>query len=174
LKIWKALLPEVPKHLLLGTGLSVDVETLNEMGGNTSFKVIDAANQPLALTHDVHNGPLSIILPFGIWGILTWFWFWGGMGYVVFRNYKYGDPDLKLYNRFLLASFWGNCLFFTFIFGAMEHVSNFCLIGGLSVAINHGVRGPGKEKASNKTQVFAGAKPGRRPYLGPGIRPGNA
>ena len=174
LKIWEALLPEVPKHLLLGTGLAIDVETLNEMGGNTTFKVIDAANQPLALSHDVHNGPLSIILPFGIWGILAWLWFWAGILYVLLRNYKYGDPDLKLYNRFLLASFLANCLFFTFIFGAMEHVAGFCLLGGLSVAINHGVRGPSQVKAPNKPQVFAGAKPANRPYLGPGIRPGKA
>ena len=70
LDMWSALLPEVPKYLLLGKGYSFSQETFNEsMGNGATFQhTIDASQNPLALSSDFHSGPLSVVIPFGIWG----------------------------------------------------------------------------------------------------------
>jgi hypothetical protein len=116
----------------------------------------------------MHNGPLSIILPFGIWGVLAWLWFWAGGFYVLRRNYTYGDPDLKNYNRYLLAAFVSGCIFFTLIFGVMESIGTFCGFIGLSVALNHGVRGPARQTNPAAVRVARGPLADRpRPVLLP-------
>jgi hypothetical protein len=156
LDMWAALLPQIPNYLLLGKGLAIKVETFNEvMGQGSAFaRNIDASQNPLALANDFHSGPLSIVIPFGIWGVLAWLWFWGGGFYVLYRNYKYCDPDLKVFSRFLLATFVGSCIGFIFVFGDMGYITFFCGTIGLSVALNHGVCGPAKNKLPAVTKVF--------------------
>ena len=93
--MWKALWPQVPKYLLLGKGYAFSPEDYTEMMtgsamANTTAQ-LDAAQTPLALSSDYHNGMLSVILPFGIWGVLVTYWFlWTGLR-VMYRNWKYGD-----------------------------------------------------------------------------------
>ena len=84
LAIWQALLPQVPKYLLLGKGYSFSAQTFNEsMGLGATFKNnIDAADNPLALSSDFHSGPLSLVIPFGIWGVLVWLWYMAAGFYV--------------------------------------------------------------------------------------------
>jgi len=142
LEIWEALLPQVPKYLLLGKGYAFSAETFNEsMGANATFqKVIDAADNPFALSSDFHSGPLSLVLPFGIWGVLVWVWFWIAGFFVVWRNYRYGDPALHRINTFLFTLYVTGCFFFVFIFGGVvEDAGHFCSLIGLSIAFNHGI-----------------------------------
>jgi hypothetical protein len=144
LDMWAALLPEVPKYLLLGKGYAFSSETFDEsMGANATFvHTIDASQDPLALSSDFHSGPLSVILPFGIWGVLGWLWYLVAGYWVVWRNYKYGDPELRHINIFFFAYFICKVLVFLFIFGAFQDdVGGFAGIIGLSVAFNHGVMG---------------------------------
>lgn len=142
LEMWQALLPQIPKYLLLGKGYAFSAETFTEsMGVDATFKrTINAAEDPLALASDFHNGPLSVVLSFGIWGVLVWLWFWAAGFFVVWRNYHYGDSALRHLNLFLFATFISNCLFFLFIFGdVVTEVSQFTGVLGLSIALNHGV-----------------------------------
>lgn len=145
LEMWQALLPQVPKYLLLGKGFALNREVFDEsISANASFhQVIDASQDPLALAGDFHSGPLSVIIPFGLWGVLAWLWYWV-VGYrVVWRNFKYGDPDLRHINVFLYASFISKCFGFLFIFGDMvSDVGGFATLIGLSIAFNHGIMGP--------------------------------
>lgn len=144
LDMWQALLPEVPKYLLLGKGYAFSEETFNEsMGWDATFqKVIDASQNPLALSSDFHSGPLSVVLSFGIWGVLAWLWYWAAGFRVVWRNYHYGDPAIRHINLFLFAYFVIKCFSFLFIFGGIvEDVGGFAGIIGLSIALNHGVMG---------------------------------
>jgi hypothetical protein len=145
LTIWRALLPEIPGYLLLGKGYSFSQETFTEsMGNNATFlNTIDPSQNALALSSDFHSGPLSVIIPFGIWGIIALLWFWAAGYWVVWRNYKYGDPTLRHINIFLYASFIAKCFSFLFIFGALsDDVGGFAALIGMSVALNHGVKGP--------------------------------
>jgi hypothetical protein len=141
-EMWKALLPEVPKYLLLGKGYAFSQETFNEsMGADATFHTtIDAADNPLALSSDFHSGPLSLVLPFGIWAVLLWLWYWAAGFLVVWRNYRYGDPSLRHINVFLYAVFLAKCFSFIFVFGSfVDDVGHFAGIIGLSIALNHGV-----------------------------------
>jgi len=145
LDMWDALLPEVPKYLLLGKGYAFSQQTFNDyMGNAATFKrVLDAGEDPLALSSDFHSGPLSVVLSFGIWGVVVWLWYWAAGFYVIWRNYHYGDPDLRHVNLFLFAWFICMCFSFMFIFGGVvEDVGHFAGVIGLSLVINRGVRHP--------------------------------
>ncbi len=92
---------------------------------------------------DYHNGALSVIVPFGIWGMIAFVWFlWGG-GRLLYFNYKYGDPALQSINRFLLASFIVQAFMFFAVFGALSSdLFKFTGWLGLSVALNGGMARP--------------------------------
>jgi hypothetical protein len=143
LNMWSALLPQIPKYLLLGKGYAFSSETYDEsMARDSAFHhAIDAAEDPLALASDFHNGPLSVVISLGLWGVVAWLWFWLAGFFVVWRNYRFGDPDLRHINNFILASFITKCTMFLLIAGSMVNdVAGFTGIVGLSVALNHGVR----------------------------------
>jgi hypothetical protein len=142
-EMWKALLPQVPRHLLLGKGLAISHEDYEMMGGNSSFQATDPSQQSLALSFDYHNGPLSVVLPFGIWGVIVFLWFMAASLRVVYCNFRYGDPSLQTINRLL----WATLLFqfgnFVFLGGGFaDGMMFFTGPLGLSVAINGGVRRP--------------------------------
>jgi len=165
INIWKAELPLVPKYLLLGKGYAFSAETFNEsMGLNATFQgALSAADNPLALSSDFHSGPLSVVIPLGIWGALVWLWFWGAGFLVLWRNYHYGDPDLRHINLFLYAFFLQKCVMFLFVVGSMvDDVGVFAGVIGLSVAFNHGVR---RRKAAAVWSAGQTASPAR-PALG--------
>jgi len=142
LEIWQALMPQIPKYLFLGKGYAFSSETFQEsMGNDATFKrFIDAADNPFALAGDFHSGPISLVLPFGIWAVIVWLWFWVAGFFVVWRNYRYGDPSLRRINTFLFTLYVTGCFFFVFIFGdPVNDVGHFCGIIGLSIALNHGI-----------------------------------
>jgi choline-glycine betaine transporter len=116
------------------------------MGANSIFHgqdVIDASQDPLALSSDFHSGPFSVIIPFGIWGVLLWLWYAIAGYFVVSRNYRNGDPDLGLINRYLYAVFIAKCFIFLFVFGdAVGDMAGFAGVIGLSIALNHGIGRP--------------------------------
>src|ERR1051325_2762136 len=74
LQIWREVLPEVPKNLLLGKGYSLrPTDYLQQQSGlNQSYW-----NSMIA--GDYHSGPLSVVVPFGLWGVLGFGWMlWAG------------------------------------------------------------------------------------------------
>lgn len=138
--MWDALLPEIPKHLLLGKGYAISMEDYAVMGRNSAFREVDAAEQALALSSDYHNGPLSVILPFGIWGVIAFLWFTAASLWVMYRNYRYGDPELQTLNTFLFTIYAVHMFHFYIIFGDISSgMAIFTGLLGLSVAINRGV-----------------------------------
>jgi hypothetical protein len=142
IEMWKALLPQVPQHLLLGKGFAITREDYEMMGWNSPFQTIDASQQGLALSFDYHNGPLSVVLPFGIWGVIVFLWFMAASLRVVYCNFRYGDPSLQTINTLL----WAILLFQFggFMFGGAFADGMMRFIGplGLSIAFNGGVCRP--------------------------------
>ena len=45
--MWKALLPQIPRYLLLGKGYAITMEDFEAMGGDSAFSTVDAANKGL-------------------------------------------------------------------------------------------------------------------------------
>lgn len=156
LDMWQALLPQVPNYLLLGKGYSFSAQVYNEyMGSGATFKndALDPAQGALALSSDFHSGPLSVVISFGIWGVMAWLWYWVAGFRVVWRNYRYGDPALRHINLFLFAQFISKIIGFLFIFGGIvEDVASFALTIGMSLAFNNGVARPTPQPA--KPVVF--------------------
>ena len=153
-KMWRDLWPKVPQYLLLGKGYGLTVEDYQMMGQGTFARggfaeQMDASEGSLAIANDYHNGPFSTIISFGIWGGFGMLWLMVAVVRVTYRNYKYGDPELKTVNTFLfMASAYG-VFSFLFIFGAFQNdVGGFAKVAAFSIALNWGVRGPQREPAT--------------------------
>ena len=153
LDMWKALLPQIPDHLLLGKGLAFSSAEYDEMmTGNIILQDMaarfDASQGSLALASDFHNGMLSLIIPFGVWGVITVVWFlFAGLN-VMWRNTKYCDPDLKLVCGFLFALYFWEFLTFISCFGGLQiagELASFIGYLGMSIALNNGVCKPAHE-----------------------------
>lgn len=155
-RIWEALLPKIPGYLLLGKGYSLSVVDYESMGRDTAFArtgQVFASEEALAISNDFHSGPLSTIICFGIWGVISILAIMIASVYILYHNFRYGDSALKAVNTMLLAYGVAHVLFFFFIFGAYDNdVGWFAKIVGFSVALNWGVN---RARAQAQTQAAA-------------------
>jgi hypothetical protein len=138
--MWRIMLPEVPKYLLLGRGYS--------FSGSEFYLTQEAVKNGIyfgyeeaLVTGDYHNGLLTLIIPFGIWGMIGFCWLGAAGTLALWRNWRYGDPSLKQVNTFLLSYFSSRFLFYFTFYGKFDQ-DLFVFMGalGLSVALNNGVR----------------------------------
>lgn len=163
LRMWKALLPEVPNNLLLGRGLSI---VRNELDlAQEKMKGHYAEDFYMAIVSgDFHNGPLTLLIPFGIWGFFAFIWLAVAGLRLLHRNCRYGDPALLTVNRLLLAAFIAQLLLYFFIFGSFHtDLHKFLGILGLSVALNGGMAKPVAAPAPQPTQRPVRISPLLRP-----------
>jgi hypothetical protein len=156
INIWQAVLPQVPQYLLLGKGLAMTHEELDyslEQQSGT-MKAASADQEGLALSGDYHNGPLSVIIQFGIWGVVVFLWLIGAAIRVLYRNYRYGDPELRIVNSCLLALFVAKVIVFLFVYGGFAgDMQIFVGYVGLSVSLNGGVAKPAREPVPEPSQA---------------------
>jgi hypothetical protein len=135
IEIWKQVMPEIPKHLLIGKGYSLDPNQLY-LAAQTSPLHADSSDA-VAMSGDYHNGPLSVIIPFGIFGTVGFVWFLVASGRFLYQNYRSGDPRLKRINTFFLALFLTKAAFFFVVFGSFySDLCSFTGLVGLSVSLN--------------------------------------
>jgi hypothetical protein len=139
-QMWHEVLPEIPQHLILGKGYSIDLQDLEKL------KTTTAGNEGVEgakLAGDYHNGPLSVIIPFGLGGVIGFVWLIGAGVRVLRNNFKYGDPAFRNINTYLLAAYITKIVFFMFVFGSFAaDLTGFLGMLGMSVAINDGMRQP--------------------------------
>jgi hypothetical protein len=140
LNMWKTLLPEIPYYLWLGKGYTANatdyflVQESVRRGFSRDYEAAMVAG-------NYHSGPLSVIIPFGVWGVLAFSAFLLAAWRALLANYRYGLPQLAMINRYLLAAFVADLIFFTFIFGDLStDLPRFVGYAGLSVSLNGGVR----------------------------------
>ena len=163
-EMWKALLPEIPQHLMLGKGYMLSANDYQLLAGpDAALRGVGgfAENQIAALSGTYHNGPLSVVMTFGIWGVMAFVWFLAAGIWVLYRNYRHGDPALQTVNLFLLVAFTSRVIFFLLIFGALDSdMLYFAGWLGLSIALNNGVCRPAPEpaRATSKFQAFDGGR----------------
>lgn len=132
LQMWNEVLPDVPKHLLLGKGYSIDPTELyfSASSGNSEFHWA-------VVTGDYHSGPLSLVMPFGIWGVIAFAWFCAASIRCLYQNLRFGRPELHSINTFLFACFLAKLVFFLAFFGGFwSDFSFFTGLIGLSLSLN--------------------------------------
>jgi hypothetical protein len=136
LEIWKATLPQVPQYFFKGKGYNLSGDELY-MSRESSFRGLAAQWEGAALAGDYHNGPLSVLIPFGIWGLAAFAWLLVTGVRFLYTNFRESAPELRQINAFLLALFLARILFFVFIFGTLDgDLYHFVGILGFSVALN--------------------------------------
>lgn len=140
LEMWRNLLPEVPRHLLLGRGLAVSDADLQMLTNETLSARTPDQWLWAAITGDFHNGPLSVVLTFGVWGLIAFVWLQLAGLRVLYLNYKNGAPELKVLNTYLFAQYIVQLVVFWFVFGSMySETIIFMSLAGFGVAANGGV-----------------------------------
>jgi hypothetical protein len=144
LQMWSNVLPLVPQYLILGKGLGIDNRDLAMMAGGMKGEDSSAGAM---LAGDYHSGPLSLIIGFGIFGVIGFVWFLVAGFRVLHKNYLYGDPAYTRINRFLFVYFIVKIIAFIFIYGSF-YSDMVIFVGpvGLSIALNGGVRSPEVER----------------------------
>jgi O-antigen ligase len=139
LELWRNALPEVSRYFFKGKGYALDPEEL--------WSLVDVANRGasdseaiMAYAGNYHNGALSVVIPFGIYGALAFLWFLVAGGWVLRQNYRHGDPALRTINAFLFAYFLARVFLFFIIFGEFDNdLFYFTGLLGLSISLNGGV-----------------------------------
>lgn len=140
-QMWHELLPQVPQYLLKGKGYGVEPGELTFAAENESRGYAKTAAFAI-MCGEYHNGPLTVVIPFGLWGVIGFVWFLAAALKYLYANYRSGDPALRTINTFLLACFAARVVFYFFIFGSFYHdLFLFTGLAGLSVSLN-GVRQP--------------------------------
>ncbi len=138
LRIWQLVLPQVPKYLLLGKGFGINAAELA-----MAQTMTQDTEEGTILVGDYHNGPLSVVIPLGIYGLVGFLWFLIASIRVLLNNCRYGDPALLTVNNFLLASFVMHVILFFVIFGSFYgELFTFTGIIGFAVSLNGHVTKP--------------------------------
>jgi hypothetical protein len=135
-QMWKQVLPEVPKYLLRGKGYALDANDLYMAMENSQRFNSEGLSGTIA-AGDYHSGPLSILIPFGIYGMIGFLWFLAAGLRLLHRTYKRSTPALRTVNGCILALFAVRAFFFFFGFGAFaSDLAVFAGWLGLSIALN--------------------------------------
>jgi len=159
LNIWREVVPTIPQYLLVGKGYSIDARELDQA---SDFSAINSADTGRGATvaSDFHNGPLSVIIPLGIFGAVGFLWFLAAAFRVLLYNYRYGDAEYRRINTFLLAYFTVRVLYFLAIFGSLHtELTMFTGLIGLSISINGGMRRPAPAKAPAPNPAYQPFRP---------------
>lgn len=139
-EMWRSLLPEVPKYIFKGRGYAINPSDLYLAQEGVTRGLLPAS-EVAVLGADFHNGPLSVLIPFGIWGGIGMIWFFAAAGRVLYLNFCHGEPVLRTVNAALFSVFIAEVVFFLLFFGAIESdMHDFAGLVGLSVCLNGGAR----------------------------------
>ena len=139
IRMWERAWPDVPKHFWVGKGYTASASHYYLTQQATRYGMAEDFELSL-IAGDYHNGLLSILIPFGIFGVIAFLAFlWAGFR-VLRYNFRNGSAGLKVINAFLLSSFIVRTIFFFAVFGGISG-DILTLVGlvGFSLALNNGV-----------------------------------
>jgi hypothetical protein len=127
-EIWKLLLREIPDHLWIGKGFVFsprDLASLNYAPG--------AAMQNFIVSHNYHNGPLTLLIDTGIPGLAFGTLFMVATIVVHYRHVRdpWNDRLLAGLHRLMLAWFISRTLIFFFAFGDARGLVEFFFVCAL-------------------------------------------
>lgn len=140
IRIWEQVIPSIPQYLIIGKGYSIDAR---EHEKALATDVVDNGEASTTLNQDYHNGPLSLIIPLGIFGTIAFLWLLAASFRIMLYNYRYGDPEHRRINTFLLVYFATKVIMFMFVYGSFQNdLAIFTGILALSISLNGGMRKP--------------------------------
>ena len=147
-QIWKTVLPEVPKYLWLGKGYNFS-GTDYDLTQEAIRRGLYTAYEDTLISGNYHNGLLTIVIPFGIFAVIGFFWFCWASLRVLYHNYLFGEESFQQVNTFLLAFFVARFIFYLVFYGQFD--LDFVVFAGaigLSISLNH----TGKETKGEESQ----------------------
>ena len=160
LQMWKIMAAQIPHYFWLGKGYATSSSDLY-FAQQSAMRGLAGSFETSLVAGDYHSGPLSVIIPFGIWGVLAFVAFLVAVCRTLYCNFRFGTPELKLINTLLFSYFLARLASFLFIFGAFDSdLITFCALAGLSVSLNGGV-------ARRSSRVQTAARPVADPVLTP-------
>lgn len=154
-QMWRIVVPEIPNYLLLGKGYAysgTDYYLTQEAMKRGLF--VGSSWEDTLVNGNYHQGLLTIIIPFGIWGMIGFTWFCWSALRVLYRNYRYCEASCKTLNTFLLAYFVGRLFFYVVFYGQFDlDFLIFTGTVGLSISLNGGVRGPATSEVFEESNL---------------------
>jgi hypothetical protein len=136
LTMWTHALPDVPKYFFHGKGYSIDPNEMYLEFGSAALGFA-ASTAGSMVAGDFHNGPLSVLIPFGVYGAIAFVWFLIVGFKVLHRNFQFGDPRLKSYNALILSAFVARVIFFFIFFGSLySDLAIFTGLLGMGISLN--------------------------------------
>jgi hypothetical protein len=136
LEMWRMVAPQIPRYWLKGKGYSLDPNELF-LTVQSTIHGFESSSAGSSLAGDYHNGALSVLIPFGIWGVIGFGWFLYAAGRVLYYNCRFGNPALQSINTFLMAFFIAKLVLFLLVFGSFfSDLYFFTGLVGLSVSLN--------------------------------------
>jgi hypothetical protein len=140
-QMWDAVWKEAPKYLIIGKGYVIDPNEMYSVNDADRVGMPLSAYEACLVAGDYHSGPLSVLIPFGIFGVMAFLWVLMAGYQVLSRNHRFGDERLRRINSVLLSCYLARCFCFFFLFGALStDLYLFLGLCGLSVSLNGGVR----------------------------------
>jgi O-antigen ligase len=139
-EMWGILLGEVPKYFWIGKGYAINPTDLY-FAEQSIRRGLAKDYEGAVVSGDYHSGPLSIMIPFGIFGVLAFLWFIIASIRLLYRNYRFSDERIRNINTFLFSYFVARTIFYFVGYGAFNSdLPAFAGIVALSIAINGGMR----------------------------------
>jgi len=150
LDMWKMMVPQVREYFWLGKGYALNPSDLYLM--EESVRRGLAKNYEANIVNgDYHSGPLSVMIPFGVFGLGGFVWLLVAGLRLLYRNRRFGDPVLYNLNTFLLSYFLARTVFYFVGFGSFSSdLPLFLGILGFSVALNGRVSDRKQEKETSE------------------------
>ncbi|MBU6400992.1 MAG: hypothetical protein KGS61_11785, partial [Verrucomicrobia bacterium] len=138
LEMWKVVVPEVPRYLLFGKGYGFDA-TEYLLTQEAMKRGLYSSYEDTLISGNYHNGLLTLVIPFSIFGLLSFLWFCWAALKVLHANYRNSPPEVKHINTFLLAYFTARLLFYLVFYGQFDQ-DLMDLVGAVAfgVALNGG------------------------------------
>lgn len=135
-QMWRLLWLQVPQHLWLGKGYSLDPMDL--YFAQESYRRGFIQNYETAMiAGEFHSGPLSLLIGFGLPGTVTFAAFLFAGWHVVRRNRLHSSPELRAINTFIHAYYLCRVVFFFGVYGDLAlDLAYFTGLVGASVALN--------------------------------------
>jgi hypothetical protein len=156
IEMWKATLPQVPQYLFKGKGYNLSADDLF-MAQMSQSRGLGSRWEASAYAGDYHNGPLSVVIPFGIYGVIAFGWLLTAGARFLYMVYRDGAEELRRINALLLALFLARVLMFLFVFGSLYvELFHFTGILGLSVALNANRRSQAGNEVAGDEAAHAG------------------
>lgn len=136
--MWKRLWPMIPEYFWKGKGYNIDPVDL--YFANEGVRRGTMRNfEPALVAGNYHSGGLSVMIVFGIFGMIAFVLILAASIRVLLRNYRRKDPRLHTINTFLLAYFIARTVSFFLVFGEVaSDIFTFLGIVGLGISVNLG------------------------------------